>query len=409
MSLPAYEFLARDDGYVLELAELGVTVTIDRLRRRSDELIGELVVRCDLAGALRVSDDGVLTAADFNVSSLRARQDRASWLARRAQTGELLDWAGVLEVFCLRVLEAERQGQPVTHLRDVPKPTADEFFEVLGWRVPRRHPACLFADGGSLKSYLALFTGGRLTLGGARVLYVDWETDARDHRLRLERLFGPDMPDLLYHRAERPLTVEVDGLRRQVRDHGVEYVILDSVAYACDGPPEAAEVAGRYFRALRGLKVGSLSLAHINRSETGEHKPFGSVFWSNSFRQTWFAKRDHESPDGRSVTVALFCRKSNLGPSDESLGLTVAFGETHTTITRVNLADVESFASQLPVWQRMVSALRPGPLTADELAARIEAKVDTIERKARAYPKLFTRVKGRDGQTRLALVERRAS
>lgn len=404
----AGEFIGDGDtGYRLEVSDLGIVLTIDRLRRRADELIGELVVRVDLAGARRVSDDGVISAADFNVSSLRARQDRATWLARRAQTGELLDWAGVLEYFCRRVLEAERQGQPVTHLRDVPRPSADDTLEVLGWRLPRAHPTCLFADGGALKSYLALAVAGTLAQRGVLTLYVDWETSAGDHRLRLERLFGADMPPVLYHRAERPLTVEIDGLSRQVRDHGIEYLILDSVAYACDARPEDADVAGRYFRALRTLRVGSLSLAHINRSETGEHKPFGSVFWSNSFRQTWFAKRDHESPDGRAVTIGLFCRKNNLGPVDESLGLSFRFDEVRTRIARVDLADVETFAATLPVWRRVKALVAREPMTIPDIATELDIKLDSIIKAVtRAEGRVFTRVTGSDGKARIALLER---
>ena len=47
------------------------------------------------------------------------------------------------------------------------------------------------------------------------VLYADWEFSPEEHRDRLERLCGRD----------------------------IGFIVIDSVAAVCDGPPEAAEVA----------------------------------------------------------------------------------------------------------------------------------------------------------------------
>ena len=44
-----------DDSYQLTVASLGIQLTIDRLRRDRHELIGELTVACDLAGAQTVA------------------------------------------------------------------------------------------------------------------------------------------------------------------------------------------------------------------------------------------------------------------------------------------------------------------------------------------------------------------
>src|SRR6516164_744486 len=91
------------DRYQLTIPDIGVTIEIDRLRRESHELWGELSVRCEILGAYTV--DGCLLTADFNLSSLRARQERAKHLAARANTGKQLDWTGLVEEFCQRVLQ----------------------------------------------------------------------------------------------------------------------------------------------------------------------------------------------------------------------------------------------------------------------------------------------------------------
>ena len=107
------------------------------------------------------------------------------------------------------------------------------------------------------------------------------------------------MPGLFYVRCERPLTEEADRLRRIIREERIDFGIFDSVAFACDGPPEAAETASAYFRALRSLRIGSLNLAHITKSESGDQRPFGSIFWHNHARATWFIKRATDTPDTR--------------------------------------------------------------------------------------------------------------
>ena len=87
-----------DDRYSLSIADLGITLEIDRLRRQHGELIGELSARCALPGARAVNGTGVISIADLNLSSARARTDRAKLLASRANTRDL-DWIGVVEDF----------------------------------------------------------------------------------------------------------------------------------------------------------------------------------------------------------------------------------------------------------------------------------------------------------------------
>ena len=248
----------------------------------------------DSAGARAVNGNS-LSLADFNLSSARARTERARHLGKLADAVEI-DWDRLLEEFCQRVLMAEREGRPAVLLREFPRPV-DDHLDVEGIRLHRRHPAILFGDGGTAKSYTALYLAGRLDQRGVRVLYADWEFAGEDHRDRLERLFGPDMPAVTYVRCERPLVHEADRLRRIVQEDEITYVIYDSIAFATDGPPEAAEMASAYFRAVRQIGVGSLHIAHVNRSDTGDKKPFGSSFWHNGAPSTW--KREDSRPSPR--------------------------------------------------------------------------------------------------------------
>jgi hypothetical protein len=380
---------------------LGITFTVDRLRRKFDELIGELTVRCTLAGARTF--DGVLSAADFNLSSIRAREERARHLAARAQASDV-DWAGLLEEFVQRVQRAERTGEPVIHLRAVPRPAPDEAIVVDGLPLIERHPTMWFGDGGVGKSLLGLYVAGRLVQQGIRTALFDWELAAEDHRDRLEQLFGPEMPDVLYVRCTRPLVHEVDRLRRLVRDEEIGFTIFDSVAFACDGPPEAAEVAGRYFQAVRQIGGGSLHLAHVSRAAEADQKPFGSTFWHNGARSTWNIKLGETAPGSNQISIGLYHRKANLGGLRPAVGFEITFAENRTTFRRVDVATVSDLAGHLSVRQRMAHLLRRGAMSPDLIADELQAEVETVKRTARRYKEQFTVLDG----GRLALLERRA-
>lgn len=387
-----------DEGhYRFQLADLGVEFIVDRLRRKSDELHGELTVRCTLPGALTF--DGALSVADLNLSSSRARQDRARYLAGRARADEI-DWTGLLEEFAQRVLTAERAGQPVVLLRDVPRPKPDEALSVDGFPLLNRHPVIAFGDGGSAKSLFALYCAGRLDQAGVRVGFFDWELAGEDHRERAEQLFGPPIPAIRYARCTRPLFYEAERLRRIVIDERLQYVVLDSIAFACDGPPEAAEVAGRYFQAVRQLgPIGSLHVAHVSKAEGADQKPFGSTFWSNGARATWFVKLAEATSSDR-ISIGLYNRKANLGPLRPPIGFEISFGRDRTTIGRIEVDGVPDLAATMSVRQRMLSALRAGSRAAEAVADSIGADVDTVRRTARRNRNLFTVLPG--GQLGLA-------
>jgi hypothetical protein len=193
----------------------------------------------------------------------------------------------------------------------------------------------------------------------------------------------------------------VDRLRRIVRDERVEFAIFDSIAFACDGPPESAEVAARYFRAVRQIGVGALHIAHVNKGDNSDQKPFGSAFWHNGARSTWYAKRVDDSPDESLVRLDLFNRKSNLGRLKAPVAFVVTFSEERTTFRRADVAESPELAAQLPIRHRMALLLKGGAMTAEQIADQINADPKTIRRTARRYKKLFVLL----GGSRLGLLQ----
>lgn len=404
----AGRFEAHGDGYRLTFIEPPMEFVADRLRWERDELVGQLTVSTGLAGA-RVIDDGCVSIGSFNFSSPTARYQRSKNIAERLRAK--VDVLGELEELCQRVLKAVRRGQPAIVLRDVIRPNSDgDEYDVDGFVFPKHHMTIEFGDGGSGKSYHLLRTGGVLAQRGVRVALVDYELDEFTQRLRLEQVFGDDMPDVRYVRGERPLPYEVDRLRRIIQDDRIEFTLFDSLGFGCGGPPEAAEHAMAYARATRQLGVGSLHVAHIRQGDGNDQRPFGSAFWHNSARSTWFVKLAGTSTDGRRQTVGLFNRKSNLSALRPAVGFELDFDGPRVVFHRVNVNDVGELAESLPVWQRMRSALAHGPRTLASLADELGASVDTLDRTVRRKSGLFTRVSNTpDSITRIALVERRAS
>lgn len=402
---------ALDDGmYHAADAECGIEFRIGRLRRERFGLVGELSVSTSNLLGTRASEDGILSAGDFNFSSPRERDDWSRRLARMARTGGKLDFSRPLEELCRRVIDAERDDhRPAVILRNVPPRAAESTFDVLGLRFPKQHPACLFGPGDGMKSYLALKIANEQARAGVRVGYFDWELDAQDHRARQAKI-DPELPDIVYVKCDRPLVHDIDRLRRIRRNERLEYGWFDSAAYGTDGKPEDAVSAMAYFRGLRQLDMGCSVIAH-SRREDGDHQPFGSVFWHNSFRAAWNIKRASTSPDGDTVHLGALLRKFNLGTHPASVGLRVQFDGDRVHFDRVEAASIDEIAESLPLWQRMKSAIKAGgPMTLAALAEELgHDNVETLDRIARRQKGVFVKVHGPDRIQRIALVERRAS
>jgi hypothetical protein len=227
---------------------------------------------------------------------------------------------------------------------------------------------------------------------------------------RYRGLFGEEMPaGLVYAECARPLVVEADRLARVVGNLHLEFAVFDSVVPACGSKPEDAEQAANYFRAIRsigGPAFTSLHIAHITKGENGDAKPFGSVFWSNLIRQSWFVKAEDPQP-GEAITVGLYPRKHNLGPKGAAVGFAVSFRDDGIHIWPADLTDVPALAGHLPLWQRIARELRTGPKTLAQLADLLDAKQNSIEQAVLRGHHTFTKVVNfPDGIHRVGLLER---
>lgn len=372
-----------DQHYRMELQPAGIVFELDRLRRHSDGVFGELSVTINGNFPEAKTYDGVVTFGDINLGAMRTRQSWAKTLGQRTRS-EDLDWQGFIDEFAVKVLTAERQGKPAVALSDIqdddPTGSTEAWTLDGGFPVLRNLPMVLFGDASNGKSYFALWLAGKLAEMGVPVLYIDWEFADLEHRRRLSRLFAPMPKGVLYVRCDRPLKQEIDRLRRLVHEHGIGYVIGDSLGFAVEGPAESQEGASAYFRYLRCLGVGSLSIGHTPkfREEGKDPEIFGSIFFKAGARSIWYIDRVREAPRGE-LQFGLYHRKNNLGPIMDPLGYKFLFRGDRTLVEPMqDIEQVDELAAQLPLVRRIVLALKDGPKTRKELQDELNCTSGTL-------------------------------
>lgn len=406
-------------GYESQCPSLGITITADDIKRKSDELVALLCVRSTMIG-LRTVEDDILKTGTLN---FYAQTSRVTWVKslRAACPGEAqsLDWETYLERFVNQVIKAERLGDPLIELADVELSEQNRYL--IPGLVSAEETTIWFGDGGSMKSYLALAAGATISTGTSAFLgvdpnekrkvgYVDWEWGAQAHRRRLGRLAnGEKMPQMSYIRCDRPLTHEVPRLQRLIHEHNLGFLILDSIVFGCDGPAENSDTAGRYIMAVRQLGVPCLLIAHVTKSEDGDKKPFGSAFWANSARLTWFVKKSGEYGD--TSMIGMFNRKNNDDKNLDPRAFKFWFQDDllRTVISPASvdeIADAPELADKMPLKVRIASVIRDEPKTIVEIANTLNSTVPVIAKTVdRAKGDLFEKVMGPDRVYRVALVQ----
>jgi hypothetical protein len=379
------QLVGTDMSPSVEQTEYGYAVTIPDLMGtavflceeldapKPGDLNTELTVAYEAPGKSRES-----FSARTNLLALSSRRTLASELEGMIPLGKG-EWARFLNKAVEMVREAWVSSVQSVEYADVSLDVSAPRFRVDNF-LPEGAVTTIFGMGDAGKGQLAIHlslcvAAGRAFMGRSstpgRVMYCDWEDDEQEWANRLFRHslgMRLEVPDALSYYPGRgiPLQQQVTALQREINRRGVDVLIVDSAVPACGGDPNAPDVPGPFFNALRRLGCTVILIAHNNKSEDDRY-PIGSIMWHNLSRCTWYVSRS----GSEDFTIGLYHKKRNRMRPQRDFGVRVVFDEDDagpvTLYSQDISADIDQFKHMKP-WDKVQTLLQDGPMPRRELA-----------------------------------------
>jgi len=381
----------------------GVCIKVDEMVRDRDGIHSELDIEAIMPGR-QTLDHGPIR---FNLSSTTTRNSLVKYLG--GQMPELA-WATMMDTVCRLAIAHFKVGPSLLNLAHY------EGFPpnwLLWPLILEDEINILFGDGGNGKSLIAMaaavslqtqnsLLSGMMPNGNVKTMYLDWEASPNAHASRLKKLMHPEpILDMAYLRCSAPLHEITRQVKRHLTESGCSMVIIDSIAAACGGEPERADVALRLCNAVRSLDTTALLIGHQTKGNDDSGKPFGSVFWTNEARSTMEIKRQQDAGQD-TMNLGLYHRKINDGRLEKPMGISVSFSEDAIRFNTQSIVDVPELASQLPAWQVIQQYLREsGPSSVEDIASATDRKANTIHKVFSDRKELFVEIQNLDGTQKL--------
>lgn len=281
-----------------------------------------------------------------------------SLLAKRLNENRELDWTTALSYTTKLCIDSHRQGEPLQNADEEPEANS---FEYLLWPIlVRGQPTTIYSPGGYGKSTISDLMAVSITHGitvldwkprRGNVLILDWETDINIHRRYIAAIkkglgITANLP-IHYRFCENDLITHLEAIQKDVYDHKIDLVIIDSqMAATAHGRPGAdgAQVAGMYYNALRTLKCTTLTIDHTSKQSMRDDDnagPYGSVVKYNRSRSQFELKQQQE-PGDNFIQVALRHQKFNLGRKMQPIGIQINFvNDENDHIDEINFENIE--------------------------------------------------------------------
>lgn len=381
------------NGYLLEwAAPYRLRVRVSRLRVLSDDQVrGELEIR-HLNGT---EDSILLVPTQFNFSSEPTRVRYAKQLSEKLDL--TIEWREVFDYLSQRIQELARGGEPVIEITTDGDIKPPEYL--LYPLIVKNYPNVIFGDPSSSKSTIAVILAQVVILPwhdnpmgfaapdhSIKVLYLDWETDAKTiqwQTVMLQRgIEHIGIMGLHYRHCGQPLTNDLEEIRRDIADVKAELVIIDSQGLAAGGELKETQSALGFYAALRRLKVTSLILAHNSKDrETKARSIYGNQFFTAQARNIWEVRKNQES-DSNEIDIALFHRKPPpFAGLHRPLGFKIAFDNDagSMNIKPSDPKTVGEFLEQMGLKSQILEALKGGAMTVSELSEILEKPANQIK------------------------------
>lgn len=305
---------------------LGIDIEVSRLVETDrNGLVGEIEIHAnDIPGIPKY----LFGPIDFPFKDGRAHASIIQQLDRRMHGPP---WPQLITDFSRLVIGQFSKGSEWQLLREANR--AVSFGYAFRPILLAKEPTLWFSAGGGMKSYLALClavmmeSGLDIGIGDPlvrnHVAYLDWEWDVGQHARRLDSIISPEDQEALgvnivyRHCGGRPLRKQLEEIKRMVSEEGITFIIIDSASPACGRASDNDEIVA-FFQAIAELKVGSLILAHVTKSdrqngEDGASTAYGGVQWENQSRSAWNLRKIQQEGSS-SVDLILTHQKVNGGP-----------------------------------------------------------------------------------------------
>lgn len=254
-------------------------------------------------------------------------------------------WTGLLNKACRLLTQSFTNQVSAVDITEIPL-SYDQLYRIDDV-VPEGQLTTLFGLGGGGKTQTALSMAACLLLGvpwlGKPVLrcesllFVDYEADGPTVRRRLQRImdgFGEAIAPGSFHYFAAggiPFPAQVRRIKREAQRVGASVIIVDSAAAACGGEPERADSALGMLNAVKIIGLTCILIAHVRKPEVGSEKsiqwkmmPFGSAFWHNNTRGSWYLEGTQQEGDSE-THVAMFNRKMNDDATQRTLYYNIHF------------------------------------------------------------------------------------
>lgn len=391
---PAVDVIAADYIRVRVPTEIGaVAFDFRDLNKMGGNFDCELTVTCLAPGF-----EPEPFTQRINLLSHSARASLETSLGK--QFGKDANWTTAVSVAYARCRDAFLQTERAKPLSAIGSIEAPRFL--IQDMLPEGSPTIIFGDGSVGKTFLCYSMALAVAFGGdwmnqpvtdfGGVLILDYETGEEMAKFRIRRLVEgmgldpviiDDLPIYVWDSGGVSLPDQVDAVKRFVDKYGIKLVIIDAGADACGGEPEKAYSALQYFNALKKINTTSITIAHVTNGDADftSKRPFGSRFWHNRARRTWYIKRDTEEGSD-TIDVAFMCRKVNDGSVPYPFSLQLAFDgdDGPVRLRRQAMRDLPVFASELPASEQVRDyLLKNGKAPVVEIAEAIGMGVREVE------------------------------
>lgn len=376
-----------------------VRIVCRKMREHSGELHCELTIQT--AAGLN------MYRARVNLSAPRTRNELTKHLAQRYEN----DWMGIIERLAWDLPEKIREKDEVIVLDGSWAPTPTSYL--MNPMLEDREPTILFAPGGAGKSTFAAAIAASVASGieivpgwrvnyAANVMVLDWEGSRDIWWERVKKIragMGEVTPEMTIHyRGVTAGSLEdiIEEVAEDCDAKAIGMLIVDSVGLAAGASGERGgmeDTALRLFQALRYVNKAALLIDHVNAESLKGNQPglkmYGSIYKMNLARNV-FELRRQKDPQTDEAEFIVHHTKVNHAARLRPQRLMVRYGTDQITFHRSDIHDVDLRAS-LPVRERMVEALRYGPLTTKMLAEEIEANEGTVRQELSRQNDLFGR------------------